>query len=164
MKKNKERVIWCAARAAGCPGTAAATWVMNPKAANLPIMRVRTGAAKAKNWSEETDDDFDDFDVDIDDDDFDDDDFDDSKAPPPMSLDLAGPSNVNVPAHCASTVAMAAPSTPRRKTPTNNASPIKLTMVDTTTAATGVRESLAPSKDACRTPYHRLVGKVKARK
>ena len=47
-------MIWCEARGVGCPGTAAAELVMKPKAANLPRINVKTGAAKLKKVRAET--------------------------------------------------------------------------------------------------------------
>jgi hypothetical protein len=94
-------MIWCEASGMGCPGTAAAEWVMKPKAANLPMISVSTGAAKPRKDRPLT-------------------------APAGVDLDLpkapnfpsltnllrAAPNNATVEAICAATVANAAPLSP----------------------------------------------------
>mmetsp|Transcript_18183 Transcript_18183/g.26969 ORF Transcript_18183/g.26969 Transcript_18183/m.26969 type:complete len:107 (-) Transcript_18183:76-396(-) len=106
---------------------------MNPKAASLPNMSVRTGAANFKN------------------------DLEDTFVSVVGGLDAKSflrqdGMRARVPAHCARSVAMAAPLRPMPSLQTQRRSPTTFTTVEYAMAMRGVRESLAPSSAACRTP------------
>mmetsp|Transcript_35012 Transcript_35012/g.104420 ORF Transcript_35012/g.104420 Transcript_35012/m.104420 type:complete len:342 (-) Transcript_35012:546-1571(-) len=148
-KKKRLRTIWWAARVAS-PGRAAATCVITPKAAIFPIMRVRTGAAKARKDLDDT---------------FPSGNFSTASFLPPgaKSSLRAGRSMAAVPANCARRVAMAAPAVPMPLWHTRNRSPKTFTRVVATVATRGVTESLAPRSAAWRTPANRVVGMLKAR-
>mmetsp|Transcript_30284 Transcript_30284/g.66608 ORF Transcript_30284/g.66608 Transcript_30284/m.66608 type:complete len:208 (-) Transcript_30284:224-847(-) len=68
-----------------------------------------------------------------------------------------------VPAHCASSVAMAAPLLPMPMLTTQTKSPTQLTTVEVTVATNGVTVSLAPISAAWRTPASNAVGIDNAR-
>mmetsp|Transcript_3094 Transcript_3094/g.8394 ORF Transcript_3094/g.8394 Transcript_3094/m.8394 type:complete len:214 (-) Transcript_3094:605-1246(-) len=133
---------------------------MNPKAASLPRINVRTGAAKPRKLLESTKPSM----------------F--SLAPAPFTSFFfffhnprersrtnrfrAGPSKAYVAAHCAKSVAVAAPRRPIPATRTSRKSPTIFTTVEYRIAINGVTESFPPRRAAWTTLTSKEVGKEKA--
>ena len=147
---------------------------MNPKAANLPMINVNTGAANPKNALAETllllll--------VLLDGDDGTRESLSCAGAAGFLAAKLNNPKlwfstnfflaagiKAAVPAHCANVVAIAAPCKPNGNTRTNKKSPMILVTVLYKIAIKGVTESFAPKRDACNTPNNSDVGKDIAR-